>query len=87
MKNKLIKLIEKAGAAYWAGHYAHSIHSPYWWLKCFVGPTRTDSKAVNLYHRLLTWDIMKKPWITGFTDRLFNPLLGKSTVLYFKKNS
>ena len=67
-------------------HYAHSIHAPYWWLKCFVGPTRADSAVVNLYHRLLVWDIMKKPWVTRWIDRLLNPLLGKSMVLYLQKN-
>jgi len=68
-----------------SSHYAHSIHTPFWWLKCFVGPDRTDSKLVNLYHRLLVWDLMKKPKSTAFIDRLLNPILGKSLVLYFKK--
>jgi SAM-dependent methyltransferase len=66
-------------------HFAHSLHSPYWWLKCLVGPDRKDSAPVNLYQRFLTWDIMKKPRITRFLDRLLNPLLGKSLVLYFRK--
>jgi ubiquinone/menaquinone biosynthesis C-methylase UbiE len=84
-KRQLRGLLERAGTRCRAHHYAHSIHSPYWWLKCLVGPTRTDSGAVNLYHRLLTWDIMKKPRITRFLDRLFNPVLGKSLVLYLEK--
>ena len=84
-KRELIDRLERAGTRFLSLHYAHSIHSPYWWLKCFVGPTRTNSAAVNLYHRLLTWDIMKKPWITGFMDRLLNPVLGKSVVLYLQK--
>ena len=81
----LIDLLERAGTCFVGYHHAHSIHSPYWWLKCLVGPTRTDSTVVNLYHRLLVWDIMKKPWITRFVDRLFNPLMGKSLVLYLRK--
>ena len=67
-------------------HYAHSIHTPFWWLKCLVGPAKTDSKAVNLYHRLLTWDIMEKPKVTRTLDKLMNPVLGKSLVMYFKKH-
>ena len=66
-------------------HYAHALHTPYWWLKCLVGPSRTDASIVNLYHRLLNWDIMEKPRITRTLDRLMNPVLGKSLVLYFKK--
>jgi len=84
-KNELVSLIEKHGATHIMSHHAHSIHSPYWWLKCFVGPTREDSFSVNLYKRFLTWDILQKPWITRFLDKLLNPLMGKSLVLYFKK--
>jgi hypothetical protein len=70
---------------HWGTGYAHSLHSPYWWLKCLVGPTRSDSTVVNLYHRFLTWEMMKKPRPVKFLDRLLNPLMGKSLVLYFKK--
>ena len=85
-QSELIDRLERAGTRFLGHHYAHSIHAPYWWLKCFVGPTRTDSAAVNLYHRLLVWDIMKKPRVTRWIDRLLNPLLGKSVVLYLQKN-
>jgi len=84
-KNSLVKTIESFGVRLYASHYAHSIHAPFWWLKCLVGPNRTDCKPVNLYHRLLVWDLMKKPKITAFIDKLLNPVLGKSLVLYFKK--
>ena len=85
-KKELIKMLERAGTRLTDQHYAHSIHTPYWWLKCLLGPARTDSALVNRYHRLLTWDIMETPWITQFFDRLLNPLLGKSMVLYLQKN-
>ena len=42
-KKDLIALFENFGAKKWACHFAHSLHTPYWWLKCFVGPTRDDS--------------------------------------------
>jgi len=84
-KKDLINLFESSGVKKWASHFAHSLHTPYWWLKCLVGPTRVDSLPVNLYNRFLTWDIMKKPRITRLIDYLLNPILGKSIVLYFKK--
>ncbi len=85
-KQNLIKRIENLGVKHFATHYAHSIHSPFWWLKCLVGPNREDSKLVNLYHKILVWDLMKKPKITRFIDQLLNPILGKSLVLYFTKH-
>ena len=84
-KKKITTMFEKQGLLHTGAHYAHSLHTPYWWLKCLVGPNRDDSLPVNLYHRLLTWDIMEKPRITRHIDTLLNPILGKSLVLYFKK--
>lgn len=84
-KKELLKKVEDTGVRNWSTHFAHSLHVPYWWLKCFVGPTREDSRAVNLYHDFLAWDIMKKPTLTRFLDKMLNPLIGKSIVLYFKK--
>jgi len=66
-------------------HYAHGLHSPYWWLKCLVGTTNDDHRLVALYHRLLVWDIMKQPALTRSLERVLAPLLGKSLVLYFEK--
>ncbi len=86
-QKSLITRLERYGVAHWATHFAHSIHAPYWWLKCLVGPTREDNRSVNLYNRFLTWDIMQKPPLTRWLDRLLNPLLGKSLVLYFVKNN
>lgn len=37
------------------------------------------------YHRLLVWDLMKRPALTRVTEKLLNPLLGKSIALYFVK--
>ena len=84
-KKNLIALLENRGVQTWALHYAHSLHAPYWWLKCLMGLTRTDSILVNLYHRFLNWDIMKKPKLVSWMDRLLNPILGKSLVIYLKK--
>jgi hypothetical protein len=50
-----------------------------------LGPGRADTWPVKLYHRFLTWDIMKQPRSTRLLDYLLNPILGKSIVLYFRK--
>lgn len=84
-KKQLIDMAHNAGVRHWGTGFAHSLHAPYWWLKCFVGPTRDDSFPVNLYHRFLTWDIMEKPALTQYLDYFLNPILAKSLVLYFHK--
>jgi SAM-dependent methyltransferase len=84
-KKELLSLFEGAGFRSRGYHFAHSLHTPYWWLKCLMGPSREDIRLVNLYHRFLTWDVMKQPAITRFFDRLLNPLIGKSLVVYFDK--
>jgi SAM-dependent methyltransferase len=81
----LVALLESLGCRSWARHYAHSLHTPYWWLKCLLGPSENGSAPVRLYHRFLTWDIMQQPRLTRFLDRLLNPLMGKSVVVYLRK--
>lgn len=66
-------------------HHAHGLHSPYWWLKCFVGTTNDEHRLVQLYHRLLVWDIMKKPALTRYAEEVLSPLMGKSLVVYLRK--
>jgi hypothetical protein len=77
--------LEGACVRRWGLHFAHSLHAPYWWLKCLVGPEREDSKLVNLYHRFLVWEMMKGRWFVRLLEHLLNPLLGKSTVFYLRK--
>jgi SAM-dependent methyltransferase len=66
-------------------HHAHGLHSPYWWLRCLVGPSNESHPAVAAYHRLLVWDIVKAPTMTRTADRVLNPLIGKSLVVYLHK--
>lgn len=66
-------------------HHAHALHSPYWWLKCAVGIPNNDHVLVKPYEKLLVWDIAKAPFITRITERLLNPVLGKSLVVYAAK--
>ena len=70
-----------AGLVPGGSHHAHALHAPYWWLKCAVGVDR-DNAVVRAYHRLLVWDLMKRPWLTRTVERLLDPLFGKSLVVY-----
>jgi hypothetical protein len=50
-----------------------------------VGPTNDTHPAVATYHRLLVWDIEKAPLVTRTADRVLNPIMGKSLVVYLEK--
>jgi SAM-dependent methyltransferase len=66
-------------------HHAHALHSPFWWLKCAVGVSNTDHRAVAAYHKLLVWDLMQRPKVTQLAETLLNPVVGKSVAMYFVK--
>lgn len=74
-----------AGLGLGGSHHAHALHTPYWWLRCLVGPRNDTHPLVRAYHRLLVWDIMRAPRVTRLVDHLANPLLGKSLVVYARK--
>jgi SAM-dependent methyltransferase len=77
-----------ADCAPYHAHKEHGIHSPYWWLKCAVGPTNDAHPLVRAYHRALVWDIAgKQPWhrFTRLADRVLTPTIGKSIVIYARR--
>lgn len=77
--------ITRGGMELTHAHHAHALHSPFWWLKCAVGVSNTDHPAVAAYHRLLVWDLMRRPKITQLAESLLNPIMGKSVAMYFLK--
>lgn len=81
----MTQLIRDAGLVPTGSHKAHALHAPYWWLKCAVGPTNDDNPLVKAYHRLLVWDITAQPAVTRVTERMLNPLIGKSIAIYARK--
>ena len=77
--------IETLGFFRYAKHFAHGLHSPYWWLKCLFWSSADENPLVKAYHRLLVWDLMQKPWLTQILEKLLNPLIGKSVAMYYIK--
>jgi SAM-dependent methyltransferase len=73
-----------AGLTPGASHHAHALHAPFWWLKCAVGVER-DPAVVRAYHRFLVWDLMQRPRLTRAAERVLDPLIGKSLVVYADK--
>jgi SAM-dependent methyltransferase len=74
--------LEARGFRIFKRHFAHALHSPYWWLKCAVGLNRARDSRVELYHRLLVWDMMQRPLLTRVLEAVLQPAIGKSVVFY-----
>lgn len=82
--------IEASGFVHFKRHWAHALHVPYWWLKCLFWKSAEKEESdeawiVKTYHKLLVWDLMKRPWLTLTLEKLLNPIMGKSVVMYFVK--
>lgn len=81
-RSELKDAVEALGFRLYRKHHAHALHSPYWWLKCLFW-ARDEAWLVRQYHRFLVWDLMKSPVVTRLLERLLNPVMGKSLVMYF----
>jgi SAM-dependent methyltransferase len=81
-RSQLAGRLAAAGLRVVGSHHAHALHSPYWWLRCAVGPDNEHNYWVRAYHRLLVWDIERHPLPTRLCEQLLNPVLGKSLVVY-----
>ncbi len=81
----LRSVLRAAGLRPAGAHHAHALHSPYWWLKCAVGPKNNNNPLVRAYHQVLVWDIVKGPLVTRVAERVLSPALGKSLVVYARK--
>ena len=84
-QHELEQKLEAAGLWLRGSHHAHALHSPYWWLKCTFGLDNTGAWAVRKYHDFLTYQIVQQPKWVGTMDRLLNPVMGKSLVVYTQK--
>ena len=79
--------LRSAGFRIEGQHHAHALHSPYWWLRCAVGPKNENHRAVAAYRRLLEWDIVRRPRSMQIAERVLSPVLGKSYVVYARKDA
>jgi SAM-dependent methyltransferase len=85
---ELVGKLQAAGMSFEGKDHAHGLHAPYWWIKCAVGVDNDENPLVKAYHQVLVWDIMRTPRISTVTraaEKVLNPLIGKSMVIYLSK--
>ena len=83
--SELVSRLRGTGLVKTGAHHAHALHAPYWWLKCAVGVTNDANPLVKAYHSLLVWDMVKRPLLTRVAERVLQPVVGKSLVVYLRK--
>ncbi len=84
-RSSLVARLAACGLVPVGHHHAHGLHSPYWWLRCLVGPDNDAHAAVAAYHRLLVREIVERPAWLRVAAKVLDPLVGKSLVLYLTK--
>jgi ubiquinone/menaquinone biosynthesis C-methylase UbiE len=82
---ELRREVERLGFRHYDRHWAHALHAPFWWLQCLFWNNRESNWLVAQYHRLLVWDLMERPALTRALEKIMNPIMGKSVVMYFRK--
>jgi len=81
----LVFEIKNSGFKFLSSEKFHSIHSPYWWLRCLFWKSQETNFLVKIYKKLLEYHILKKPLFLDIIDKLLNPIMGKSFAMYFEK--
>jgi SAM-dependent methyltransferase len=77
--------LEAAGLMLRGSHRAHALHAPYWMLRCAISVDNPNAWPVRRYHDFLVWELMNRPRWARVLDRMLNPVLGKSVVVYAEK--
>jgi SAM-dependent methyltransferase len=77
--------LRTAGLHVTGSHHAHALHSPYWWLRCAVGPRNEQHPLVTRYRKLLEWEIVLQPTSMKVVERALAPVMGKSFIVYGTK--
>ena len=85
-QHELETKLEAAGCWLRGSHHAHSLHSPYWWLRCATGVDRVEPAwIVRRYHDQLVRQIEGRAPALAALERTLNPVLGKSLVVYAQR--
>ncbi|WP_298207426.1 class I SAM-dependent methyltransferase [Ferrimicrobium sp.] len=84
-RHELRALSASAGMTVEKIHHSHGLHSPYWWLRSYVGIERSPQVwLVRRYERMLVRELMGQSPLSTWVETVLNPVLGKSIVYYLR---
>ena len=73
----LRQAVQRQDMTFLRRHWAHALHVPYWWLRCMFWDNADDNPLVQGYHKLLVWDLMQRPRVLRWLERLAQPADGQ----------
>ena len=79
--------LERAGLVLSGHDHQHGLHSPYWWIRCAGGVNHPDRFLARHYHELLVKQITDNPAWLAAIDRVLNPVIGKSLIVYGERST
>lgn len=81
----LVSKMSRVGLGEISSHRAHAFHSPYWWLKSWVGVNVIDHRLIRIYERFLVKLMGEDHPVFTLLERVADPVLGKSLVVYGRR--
>jgi SAM-dependent methyltransferase len=81
-RKDLQERLTRAGVVVNGYDHQHGLHSPYWWIRCAGGVNNPDRFLARRYHDLLVKQITDDPAWLAAIDRVLNPVIGKSLIVY-----
>ena len=84
--DEITALLEEYDFCIYSRRRKHGLHFFYWLLRCLFGINNEKAMIPSLYYRFLVWDIQTKSKPIRLLERMLNPIVAKSIVLYAHKN-
>jgi SAM-dependent methyltransferase len=86
-RRDLEQRLQNAGLTLTGRDHQHGLHSPYWWIRCAGGVNNPDRFLARQYHELLVKQITDNPAWLAAIDRVLNPVIGKSLIVYGERTA
>jgi len=83
-RRRLARLLREEGFRLRSAHHSHALHSPFWWARSLVGIEERPWLVARLEQALVAELMGQAPRLTRL-ERLANPLVGKSLVMYAER--
>ncbi len=85
-KSELAAFVKGVGFSILGFKRAHAIHSPYWWIKSWVGVDNRSHPLASWYESLLVKDMFSPNVLLRSIEERTNWILGKSLVVYLQND-